>query len=480
MYAHPEHFHAGAVNPRSELDERWRELCSQYLPFPSENSIWLLSRSAAASDPEQGWKIHVSATVLTACTVLEKIAPLLSGCGILFKAPNSLIEAQKINSGLYYGYSQVGKLFTVYPGTPAEAVNIARQLYELLGSTSAPTVPFDRRLYPDSCIYYRYGAFKRLEIENEDGTRTLAIRDPQGRLVPDLRDAPAGSPVWAVSPFTEQPPDAPATSVESPLKTTYRAFRALTQRGRGGVYEAVDMRHASPRFCIIKEGRREGELNWDGRDGSWRVRNEESVLASLRAASVEVPRIYDSFGVDGNYYLVTEFIEGETLQAHLLRRRRRLSMSRALRLGAGVALLLARIHAAGWSWRDCKPSNIMLTKTGALRPLDFEGGCPGDRPDPMPWGTQGFTPPERLPDAVSRVYEDLYALGATIHLLLTGELPRPSSPTPLGKLRRGIPSEVCRLIAGLLAVNVGRQPSAQDAADRLLEISPAANHASKA
>jgi hypothetical protein len=458
----------------ADLSEYWRKLCACYLPMAAEGAIWRFSRRASPGAPEQGWKLHVSATVLSACRVLDKIAPLLHRRDTLFKAPASLLEIHKINSGLHYGYGQVGKVVTVYPATPAEASGLARELYELTRGMPAPVVPYDYRFRSDGCIYYRYGAFSHLEMENPDGTRTPAIRDPSGHLIPDRRDAAAGQPTWVANPFAEfqASGDEPDGAKASPLQTTYRAFRALAQRGRGGVYEAVDAGSSPPRLCILKEGRRGGELAWDGRDGAWRVRNEERVLRSLAAAEgVNAPRAYASFEVEGNYYLVSEFIEGETLESALRRRKRRLPVRRCHRLGGELALLLAHIHAAGWVWRDCKPSNIMLTKAGALRPLDFEGACPVAQPEPLLWGTEGFTPTTaRRPDvAESRIYEDLYALGVTLHLLLTGDLPATdAAPPSIRKLRRNVPTEVSQLIMELLTADARRQPSAAQVARTLL------------
>ena len=101
---------------------KWETLCRRFLPFSNDASIWRYSRLPAASDPLQGWKLHVSATLLTANTVLERLGPLLTDLQVLFKAPSSLEELSRINSGVYYGYSQVGKCFTIYPATDDDSV----------------------------------------------------------------------------------------------------------------------------------------------------------------------------------------------------------------------------------------------------------------------------------------------------------------------------------------------------------------------
>jgi serine/threonine protein kinase len=246
----------------------------------------------------------------------------------------------------------------------------------------------------------------------------------------------------------------------SPLATTYRAFQALTQRGKGGVYKAFDLSAWPPRLCILKEGRALGEIGWDGRDGSWLVRQEEAALSSLRRAGVAAPGVYSSFEVEGNYYLVTEYIEGETLQSLLNRRRGRLGLRAAYRYGARLATLITGIHAAGWAWWDCKPSNLVVTRGGELRPLDFEGACPLEEPDASPWSTTAFTPPPSTGAARSGADADLYALGVTIYLLLTGRLPAAGATEPVRALRRGVPPGVCRVVSGLLDADPRKRPDA--------------------
>ncbi|HWW75803.1 MAG TPA: phosphotransferase [Pyrinomonadaceae bacterium] len=452
------------------LHADWAQLCRRFLPVRGE-AIWRYSRQVLPADPEQGWKLHVPATVLTAGRVLRRVGPLLRGRGVLFKAPATLEELHNLNSGVDYGYSQVGKFLTVYPPTDAEALLLAERLRLLTRGMRAPSVPFDRKYGRDGCVYYRYGAFKVLEAEGGGGESVYAVRDPEGRLVPDVRDS-AVPPEWAEDPFPreEAPPPSPPRG-PTPLQTTFKAFRALTQRGRGGVYQALDLGGAPPRLCILKEGRRDGEVDWNGRDGAWRIRHEGRVLRALGEAGLNVPRLYASFGVEGNRYIAVEFIEGESLNDWLGRRRRRLPVADALRYGAELARLVAGVHAAGWVWRDCKPGNVMVTKAGGLRPLDFEGACPVPRPDPLPWGTPEFMSPEaRAPfSGRSRLPEDLYALGAVVYLLLAGRTPDATPAPPLAGLRRGVPLAARDVVMELLGPDPSLRPSASEAASRLEE-----------
>ena len=460
------------------LQEQWEALCGRYLKVTAGDQVWRYSRVARPRDPEQGWKLHISATILNASQVLEAVAPLLHRRSVLFKAPRTLVELERLNSGIYYGYSQVGKFITVYPRSAREAASLARELHVKTRGMEAPSVPFDLKFDPDSRVYYRYGSFLPREILNPDGTRTLALRSPEGGLVPDDRARAEARPDWVpdLLPARQRPrAETGGEAEQTPLRTRFRAFRALTQRGRGGVYQAVDLGASPPRLCVLKEGRRHGETGWDGRDGFWRVRHEGQVLTALWEAGIPVPRVYSSFQAEKNYFIAVEFIEGDSLQSCLSARKRRLTVSRAVELGAQLASLIARIHAAGWVWRDCKPTNLMLTPGGELRPLDFEGACPADHADPLPWGTPSYVPPEwgDVPRERGRLPEDLYALGALIYFLLAGAPPDATPTLPIRMLRTNTPTEVCAVVDELLDVNPARRPSAAEAACRLKKVAVA-------
>lgn len=448
---------AAVTNP-DVLNEGWRELCTRYLPIIKPDSIWRYSRLPSSNDRKQGWKLHISATVLSANEILKRVGPFLAGQDVQFKGPASLYEIAKLNSGLDYGYSQVGKCLTVYPRSDGEAVSIAEKLDVLTSGVAAPQIPFDLRLNPESCVHYRYGAFVHQQVATKDGKLTLAIETPDLSLIPDVRNS-ATAPAWATDPFRSRRPPRVESAAVTPLVTRFQILRAVSQRGKGGVYYALD--RESSRLCIIKEGRKHGELGWDGRDGYSRVRNESEVLPFFRNLGLPVPIVYGTFEVGGSFYLAMEFIQGSSLQEVLRTRKRRLRVSQILDYAIQIAELLDTLHNEGWVWRDCKPSNLTLTESGFLRPFDFEGACPEGEENLFGWTTPVFTPPE----CKARTYrasgaQDLYALGVSCYYLLTGQYPDKSGSVRVADLRRNLPAEVIEVVESLLRNDPADRPTA--------------------
>ncbi len=452
-----------------EFSIRWQGLCDNYLPFKSDGMIWRFSRQTKPGEPSQGWKLHVSATVLQACDLFEKVAPLLVSQDVRFKAPKSLQELIKINSGLNYGYWQVGKFLTVYPLTEAEAVKLARKIHELTSEFISIAVPFDQQYLPDSSVFYRYGAFEEIEMKTKDGLTLPAVRNLSGELVYD--DCMQAVPEWMNNPFqaTFEINEDDSQDVETPLMTTYKVFRAITQRGKGGTYQALDLSTNPPRFCIVKEGRRYGEVFWSGQDGYELTKNEKNVLEALSKIYKNVPQYFASFEAFENFYLVMEYVEGKSLFNLMKLRQRRFSIKQVIAYSVEIAGIIKEIHKVGWIWNDCKPANLIVTRDKSLRPIDFEGAYPAGQPAPFDWKSRGFSKPGKIQSSAET--DDLYALGAVIYFLLTGKFYNSNAPVAIEKLRRNVPEQLKKITGNLLCDSASdKNRSASDIRKKLEKV----------
>lgn len=372
----------------------------------------------------QGWKLHVSATIQSAAQVFSRIESILAEGGVPFKMPRDLQHLLLINSGAE-GFSQIGKFITVYPHSVEEAVALAEKLHRSTRGLAGPRVPFDLLYKPRSLVHYRYGSFR--------GTRSKPagfIRAPDGKLIRDRRAPKSAMPLWLEDPFPKSRRSRPFLD---PIGRDYLVFTAKSQRGKGGVYEAIDLSVNPPRAVIIKEGRRHGETDRDGKDARQRLRHEGRVLRALRLSGLPVPEVLQEFVQGGNRYLVLEFLPGNPLIPPSAGRPATFSWRRADRLIRMVSPLLDKVHSCGWVWRDLNPTHLLCHR-GEIRLIDFETACRLGERRISPWGSADYLPPNYRNQTMrkSGTTEDDHALGVIAFQLMTGRLP----PTTVRARRR--------------------------------------------
>jgi serine/threonine protein kinase len=136
----------------------------------------------------------------------------------------------------------------------------------------------------------------------------------------------------------------------------YEIVSLLGAGGMGEVYRAQDSR--LNRTVAIKV--LSGEFSADP-DLRQRFEREAKAISALQHPNICT--LHDIGRQDGVDYLVLEFVEGETLDARLVKGP--LPLNQVLRYSAEIADALDKAHRQGFIHRDLKPGNIMLTKSGA-------------------------------------------------------------------------------------------------------------------
>jgi serine/threonine protein kinase/tetratricopeptide (TPR) repeat protein len=210
----------------------------------------------------------------------------------------------------------------------------------------------------------------------------------------------------------------------------YEILAPLGQGGMGEVYRARDAR--LDRLVAIKSlppafATDPGRLA--------RFEREAKLLASLNHPNVAA--IYGLEDAGGFPYLVLEFVDGETLAARLARGP--LAARDAIEIGAQIASGVEAAHERGVVHRDLKPGNVMLTRAGVVKVLDFglAKGDPGETAPPsdlsisptaamsatgtgMILGTASYMSPEQARGKPVDRRTDVWSFGCMLFECLTG------------------------------------------------------------
>jgi eukaryotic-like serine/threonine-protein kinase len=214
------------------------------------------------------------------------------------------------------------------------------------------------------------------------------------------------------------------------LENRYEVLRVAGRGGMSTVYAARDLRFGQvERLCAVKEM---GDNETDPGTRALSLVNferESALLATI--AHPAVPKIYDYFSFGGMIYLVLEFIDGDDLERALAKRKSPFAEALVIEWAIQICDVLEMLHGFEPSpiiFRDLKPSNVMLRSTGKIALIDFgiARTFQGDQRGTM-IGTEGYAPPEQYRGLVD-ARGDIYALGATLHHLVTNSDPRQQTP----------------------------------------------------
>ena len=141
-----------------------------------------------------------------------------------------------------------------------------------------------------------------------------------------------------------------------------------------------------------------------------------------------IPAVQEVLPDGDSVVVIEEYIAGESLQ-QLLERRGTLPPQEAAALLLPLCAIAARLHGLNPPvvHRDIKPANIMISSDGIVKLIDLDAARrdDGDRgPDTTLMGTAGYAAPEQYGFSASTPQTDIYALGAVLNVMLTGQLPQ--------------------------------------------------------
>lgn len=244
----------------------------------------------------------------------------------------------------------------------------------------------------------------------------------------------------------------------------YHLLRQLGEGGMGAVflgYQEKDNRQVAVKILSSDNAKHQPTLDRFTREAkSGKLLNHPNIVRNLDSGQDQTT---------GLHYLVLEYIDGSSAQ-QLLERFGRLTVGDAVHIVLDIARALEHAHSRNIVHRDIKPGNILVAKSGLAKLADLGLAKRTDETSHLTHTRQGFGTPYYMPfeqamnakraDARS----DIYALGATLYHLVSGEVPFPGVNAleimdkkqagdfaPAKSHNAGVPEELDRILLKMLA-----------------------------
>ncbi|GIL15474.1 MAG: hypothetical protein BroJett039_06470 [Chloroflexota bacterium] len=206
------------------------------------------------------------------------------------------------------------------------------------------------------------------------------------------------------------------------LQSRYMIVRQIGSGGMGAVYQVNDARLAGKQWAIKEMSDAHITNPLDRQSALDGFRREAQLLATLD--HFNLPKVTDYFEENNKYYLVMEFVQGDTLEQVVARTPGMLDEARVLNWARQLCDVLEYLHTQPQPviFRDLKPANIMLTPQEQIKLIDFGIARffqAGKKKDTALFGTAGYAAPEQYGSGQTDARSDIYSFGVVLHHLLT-------------------------------------------------------------
>ncbi|MFD7904622.1 serine/threonine-protein kinase [Kitasatospora sp. NPDC059747] len=229
------------------------------------------------------------------------------------------------------------------------------------------------------------------------------------------------------------------------LNARYRVVRKLGEGGEGEIFVARDIEIGRDVAIKLQPARTFESLATYADYGRYIDQEYRRMWDVLEVRGI--PRIFDrgTFGRSDRQFLVMELVEGVTV-AEWIADHEPVSALDAVSVIGQLCEILGRLHSKGYVHRDVTPNNTMIQYDGCVRLLDVGISVRAGGLNTAPGGSPGYAAPEQYDrEAELTPQVDVFALGALLFRMVTGQLPYHPVEYPFDGTERAFP-------AGLRAV----------------------------
>lgn len=446
-----EAYSAAFKNLSNTLEQDW-----DITDWTDRTLEWRFFRPLETLSPEQGWKIHISASALESSELLSKVETVLSQIRVPFKVPRRIEDIIFINSG--DGGSEIlGKVITVYPQDEKQACKVIESCDQVWPISQGPEVQTDLHLRPKSAVSFRYGVFgSGVAVVSSTGIYYDGLRRSDGSYIPDQRLTNGKQSTHSLQPPLESCSATPfPVHLNAPLYfngVEYLPLIKLNNTPRARTFLAANINTLETVVLKVCRSGVAGDL--EGRDICSLLYSEFNILQALESITDLAPHALHWF--DGEWpTLIMQDFRGSSLS--------QLPRSKRIEALPLIADAVAQLHDAGFVHGDIKLENAVL-RNSRVGLIDFELAsrkgeqmCSG--------GTRGYRPPEiNSSNYLAHDSRDVFSLaGCVVQAVL--DLPLGLMPTGIERLHGLLRNEqllfVSNLITNWLTVDPVHRPTAR-------------------
>lgn len=361
--------------------------------------------------PSQGWKIHISAILENADEILDIVSSILITKEVNFKVLLN-VETLKITSQKPFSRVSYGKFITIYPKNLNEFKQIISLLYEKLKGFEGPYILSDKRYRDCKVIYYRYGGFLPNPEYDNEGNSKFFIKDGYGRKIEDAR-----VPFFKLPPGIEDVFPDDENNSKSNLTEKYKIIKAIRFTNAGGTYLGECKK--TKKMVIIKEARPHTVLIGDGKDAI-SIRKEEVMRLKYFELTGYTPKVLDYFYDWEHFFVIVEYIAGETLDEFVIINNPIYRMGTGLQVESylekvvkifiDLSNFINILHKDKYILGDFSLDNFIITSDLEVKAIDLEG-CNREDLLKQRVGTKGFHEEIHHKDIYA---SEIYSLGCLL------------------------------------------------------------------
>lgn len=373
-----------------------------------DDDVWIYFNPIECDVPDSGWKGHLSVQSKDIEDVFLISSQILSIENCAFKVARSR-QVYEMLSDTHASVTEANKFMTFYPKNVEEFKLIVFKLDKALQRYSAPKIFTDFQLPKNSCVQFRYGAFKKMTCRDKEHNKIIdLVRLPTGKLIPDDRTKsfhmlPGTSWPFKANKYKDK-------KVYCPELNKYRFSEILSRKNKGGVYKGITINDVP---IVMKTANELVGSNPKKLSAKQLLNNEIKYMKVLNK-SPYIPELIEIFSQGKTLVEIMRFISGPQLINIKIEDKEKVIRS--------LIKTVYSLHKQGIIIGDLTNTNFIYSNQKCYL-VDLEYMASVNTPQKREAQTRFYLPDYKKEGYETQI-EDVYSLAVTVITIIFNRVPK--------------------------------------------------------